>query len=139
MTIKRYKADHLSDTQLECIELLLYKDIVGMTHEEIAEQLGINAKTIYMWKREELFQKKLTERAVEEMDTLAPDLFIWMQKVMSPTSKYKESTQVKTAELIMKKLGILKQVSEVETTATIMDNRKQTVEELMKSYGIKRD
>ena len=53
----------LTKQQLDCIKELVQKDITGKTNEEIAEEIGINIATLYRWRRNKLFNDKLTEMA----------------------------------------------------------------------------
>ncbi|SFX61993.1 Homeodomain-like domain-containing protein [Thermoactinomyces sp. DSM 45891] len=43
----------LKSEQYKTIALMIYKDVNGLTNDQIAHEVGINPSTIYEWKKRE--------------------------------------------------------------------------------------
>ena len=57
--------EELTPKQLSCISELVMKDITGKTNEQIANELGINLATLYRWRKNKMFNDRLTAEAEE--------------------------------------------------------------------------
>jgi transcriptional regulator with XRE-family HTH domain len=69
MSAKRFTAK-----QLKAIEMLARPDN-ELTLQEIADELGINQSTLWRWRRNEDFQKAVTELAYSCLKDELPNLF----------------------------------------------------------------
>lgn len=59
----------MNDKQQKAIELLVNKD-EDTTFDEIAEQAGVTPRTLRNWRNDPEFQKALSERAHEQVDSV---------------------------------------------------------------------
>jgi len=91
--------------QLKAIELLARPDN-ELTLQEIADELGINQSTLWRWRRDENFQKAVTELAYSCLKDELPNLF------KSLASKAIDGN-VKAMELMLKYAG--NYVEKIET------------------------
>lgn len=120
----------LTEIQLKAIGLLVSKADHGMTDKDIAENVGVDARTLRRWKNENpKFRKELyrqTEEVLQLGLTVAVD---WVMKVLAPDSKYKESSQLGAAKLLFQSNGKLKEVVEnsatTDTTISVDDILRQ--------------
>ena len=100
MSAKRFTAK-----QLKAIELLARPDN-ELSLQQIADQLGINQSTLWRWRRNEDFQKAVTELAYSCLKDELPNLF------KSLASKAIDGN-VKAMELMLKYAG--NYVEKIET------------------------
>lgn len=91
--------------QLKAIELLARPDN-ELTLQQIADELGINQSTLWRWRRDENFQKAVTELAYSYLKDELPKLF------KSLASKAIDGN-VKAMELMLKYAG--NYVEKIET------------------------
>jgi transcriptional regulator with XRE-family HTH domain len=98
-------AKRFTGKQLKAIEMLARPDN-ELTLQEIADQLGINQSTLWRWRRNEDFQKAVTELAYSCLKDELPNLF----KSLAGKAI---SGNVKAMELMLKYAG--NYVEKIET------------------------
>lgn len=98
-------AKRFTGKQLRAIEMLARPDN-ELTLQEIADQLGINQSTLWRWRRNEDFQKAVTELAYSCLKDELPNLF----KALADKAI---SGNVKAMELMLKYAG--NYVEKIET------------------------
>lgn len=123
----------LDERQLKAIDLLISKPYTGMTNKQIAEEVGVSAVSLYAWMKKPEFNDEFLAQSKELNRATVPSVFSYFSEVMEDRQgKYKDSTKLKVAELLLKNQGLLKDVQE----STVKVDKSETVKKLMKSYGI---
>ena len=69
--------EELTPKQLSCISELVMKDITGKTNEQIANELGINLATLYRWRKNKMFNDRLTAEAEELNKSYLADFYLF--------------------------------------------------------------
>ena len=103
----------LDATMKKCAELLVMKDVNGMSNDEIAAAIGIDRSTLYRWKQRPDFNNYLNQLADEFQRSFLADAFVELRKIMYSGKTHEK---LKALELILKNQGRLKDVNEVKAT-----------------------
>lgn len=119
----------LTKQQLDCIKELIQKDITGKTNEEIAEEIGINIATLYRWRRNKLFNDKLTELAEELQRSYLSDTYCQLRGIIN-NPKTTTNHKIKAIELMLKNQGRLKDSSSVSAEVTVNSDARGILERL---------
>lgn len=64
--------NNFSEKQLQAIELIAVSEVEGLTHLEIAEQIGVSTKTIQRWKKDTQLMREVQKRVLELMAMQSP-------------------------------------------------------------------
>lgn len=110
-------------------ELLVMKDINGLSNDQIAEQCGVNRSTLYRWKQRKDFNDYLNELTEEFQRSFLSDAYSELRKIMMYGKSHEK---LKAIELMLKNQGRLKEVR--ETTANV--ESEINVKQLFKELGI---
>jgi transposase-like protein len=120
----------LTKTQRDTAEILATNDIHKKTIQEIADDMGVNPRTIYRWKKDPVFiayQNSIAERAMEDFLTEA---YTVLKKLLREGRS--ERTQLEALKLILQNRGKLdnkhEHVHEVKQTKSLDELEREVVE-----------
>lgn len=117
----RSPKNSLSAQQRRCAEILAFNDEYRMSHEQIAEELGVNVRTIYRWKKEREFIEYQNELAEKAMDSFLAKAYEIIREISLKGKS--DSAKLKALELLLKNRGKLTDVQKAEVD--IKDQRSQ--------------
>lgn len=103
----------------EAIDMIIQRDVNGMTYDEIARALNINPSTLWRWRQRKDFNDVLLKKAEEVQRNFLQDAYTSMRQILFDP-KAKTHNKLKVIEMALKNQGRLKEVTEntheVETT-----------------------
>lgn len=108
----RIGKNSLSAQQRRCAEILAFNDEYKMTIAQIAEELGVNERTIYRWKKDPDFIAYTNELAERAMDSFLSDAYKMIRDIS--TRGRSDSARLKALELLLKNRGKLTDVQKAE-------------------------
>lgn len=117
----------LKPEQYKAIALMVYKDVNGLTNEQIAREVGVNPSTLYEWKKKPEFNEELIRQAEEVQRSFLADTYTQLRMIIN-NDKVRAGTKIKAIELVLKNQGRLKDVQ--DQNVTIEDKRK-SLDELL--------
>lgn len=123
--------EELTTKQIQCISELIMKDITGKTNEQIAEEIGINLATLYRWRKNKLFNERLTAEAEELQKSYLADTYCQLRKIIN-NPKSAPAHKIKAIELFLKNQGRLKDVQENKVDVSV----NADADEVLKRLGI---
>lgn len=123
------KNNRLDANMRKACELLVMRDINGMSNDQIAEECGVNRSTLYRWKQKPEFNDYLNELTEEFQRSFLSDAYSELRKIMLYGKSHEK---LKAIELMLKNQGRLKDVK--ETTAKV--ETELNVGALFKELGI---
>ena len=124
----RPKRDKLTAQQMECIQLLIMKDINKMNNKDIAEHLGINETTLYRWYQNDMFIDELNKATEQMQRAYLNETYLQLRKVMRNGN---DTSKLKAIELFLKNQGKLKEQQETKVEVKVT-----TVDDLAKKYNV---
>ena len=101
----------LKPEQYKAIALMIYKDVNGLTNEQIAKEVGVNPSTIYEWKKNEAFNGELIRQSEEVQRSFLADTYTQLRMIIN-NDKVNTGNKLKAIELVLKNQGRLKDVQE---------------------------
>jgi len=120
----------LTLSQRRVAEILATNDIHKMTIAEIAEEVGVNPRTIYRWKQDPEFiayQNSIAEQAMEDFLT---ETYTQLKKLLREGKS--EKTQLEAIKLVLQNRGKLKDshehTVEVKQTQTLEDLEREVID-----------
>lgn len=105
----------LKPEQYKAIALMIYKDVNGLTNEDIAKEIGVNPSTIYEWKKNDLFNGELIRQSEEVQRSFLADTYTQLRMIIN-NDKVQTGNKLKAIELVLKNQGRLKDVQEQSVT-----------------------
>lgn len=124
------------DKKLRAIELIYQMPMTGETYAQIAEKVGISERQFRRWRTEDrLFMEEFSSYGDAKLSEMKPVIIDSLGKYVG-NKDYKESTQLKALELLMKSQGMLKEVRSSNVRLTSTEERAAEVQALINSYGI---
>lgn len=102
----------LSAAQRRAAEILATDDNRSWTMAQIAEEVGVNERTIYRWKQEPDFIAYKNEVADRTMEDFISDAYKILRGIAGTSAS--EKSQLKALELVLKNRGKLTDVSKAE-------------------------
>ena len=105
----------LKPEQYKAIALMVYKDVNGLTNEDIAREVGVNPSTLYAWKQRGDFNDELIRQSEEVQRSFLADTYTQLRMIIN-NDKVKSGNKLKAIELVLKNQGRLKDVQEVTQT-----------------------
>lgn len=105
----------LKPEQYKAIALMVYKDVNGLTNEQIAKEVGVNPSTLYEWKKRDDFNNELISQSEEVQRSFLADTYTQLRMIIN-SNKVNAGNKLKAIELVLKNQGRLKDVQEVKTT-----------------------
>lgn len=105
----------LKPEQYKAIALMIYKDVNGLTNEQIAKEVGVNPSTLYEWKKREDFNNELIRQSEEVQRSFLSDTYTQLRMIIN-SNKVNAGNKLKAIELVLKNQGRLKDVQEVTQT-----------------------
>lgn len=126
----------LTEQQEYAIDLLVGRTPTGesMSKQAIADEVGVSRQTIYDWLKKDKFRQALVAQAKTVTDSGMAKGVTWMETALDDPS-VKPAVKVQIVKLFMQSHGMLKDVQE----KTVTDNTSANLDELMASYGIKKN
>ena len=119
----------LSASQIKCIDLLIMKDINGLSNDLIAKECGVDRSTLYRWQQKREFNNELIKRADEFNRSFLPSAYATLRGILTNGRTHE---QLKAIELILKGQGKLK---EVESTV-INNNNTNDIGSIFDRLGV---
>lgn len=117
----------LKPSQYKAISLLLLRDVNGLNYQEIAEKVGVSARTLQRWRNNEDFTAELIRQAEQIHKAFIAEAYVELRKIiLSPDTA--DNNKVKGIELYLKNQGRLKDVQ--EQTVTVVEQEKSLAEML---------
>lgn len=65
----------LTEAQIRAIEYMSLPKKGGLTYDEIAATVGVDVRTLYRWKRDDVFFNALTKKIVRDTVDRLPEVF----------------------------------------------------------------
>lgn len=115
----------LKPEQYKAIALMIYKDVNGLSNEQIAKEVGVNPSTLYEWKKKDYFNNELIKQSEEVQRSFLSDTYTQLRMIIN-SNKVNAGNKLKAIELVLKNQGRLKDVQEV--TQTVED---KTIKDLL--------
>lgn len=120
----------LTTNQVKAVNLMIQKDINGMSYDDIAKACGVDRSTLYRWKQKPAFNDYLLELTEEFQRSFLNETYIELRKILMFSTN--DAQKLKAIELMLKNQGRLKEVKETTTTVEAEVN----VQDLFKELGI---
>lgn len=124
------KRKFLTDAQQKSIALIVTKDFNGMSISDIAEEVGVSRKTLYEWRKNQLYSDELLKQAEQMQRTFLADAYSQLRSLISNTS-VADNNKLKAIEILLKNQGRLKDVQ--EQTVTVEEKSLDELLEEIKS------
>ena len=99
----------LREDQIAAIEYLAVPKRGGLTYAQIAEQVGVDERTLYNWRQDDVFHNELNRRIVRGLSDRLPEI---MASIPDHIIDDGNAALFRTA---MQALGLLTEKVEVET------------------------
>ncbi|MDF1510203.1 phBC6A51 family helix-turn-helix protein [Robertmurraya sp. DFI.2.37] len=116
----------LKREQIEAIKYLAQPKQGGLTHEEIADKVGVSRQTLYRWRQDVAFQDEIKREIGRNTMNRIPDvidsLFAQATKPNQPSAK--------AAELLLKTVSMLNDSLVVEDRTKRSEQPLSDVEEM---------
>lgn len=109
------KRKALKPEQYRAISLMIYKDVNGLTNEQIAKEIGVNPSTIYEWKKKDYFNDELIRQSEQVQRSFLADAYTQIRMIVN-NDKVNTGNKLKALEMVLKNQGRLKEVSEQHIT-----------------------
>lgn len=109
------KRKALKPEQYRAIALMIYKDVNGLTNEQIAQEVGVNPSTIYEWKKKDYFNDELIRQSEQVQRSFLADAYTQIRMIVN-NDKVSTGNKLKALEMILKNQGRLKEVTEQHIT-----------------------
>lgn len=119
----------LKPEQYKAIALMIYKDVNGLTNEDIAREVGVNPSTLYAWKQKGYFNDELIKQSEEVQRSFLSDTYTQLRMIIN-SNKVNAGNKLKAIELVLKNQGRLKDVQEVNATV-----EEKSINDLMKELN----
>ncbi|MFG3611425.1 phBC6A51 family helix-turn-helix protein [Rummeliibacillus stabekisii] len=119
-TVSKKSKKALKPQQYKAIALMVYKDVNGLTNEDIAKEVGVNPSTLYEWKKREDFNAELLAQAEEVQRSFLADTYTQLRVIIN-SKKVNAGNKLKAIELVLKNQGRLKEVQETTVKADDKD------------------
>lgn len=105
----------LKPEQYKAVALMIYKDVNGLTNEDIAKEVGVNPSTIYEWKKNDAFNSELIKQSEEVQRSFLADTYTQLRMIIN-NKNVQTGNKLKAIELVLKNQGRLKDVQEQNIT-----------------------
>lgn len=116
--------DKLDMRQIKAVELIVTRDINGMTLEDIAQEVGVDTKTLYRWRTSnEDFIAYMEDRAEIIQRSFISEAYTQIRLIMTKGNNH---DKLKALDLFLKNQGKLKQV--VEESIEINDKSAEDLD-----------
>ncbi|UKL30063.1 TetR family transcriptional regulator [Bacillus phage PK2] len=120
----------LTLNQRRCAEILATNDLHNMTVKEIADEIGVDPRTIYRWKKDPEFvayQNSIAEQAMEDFLT---ETYNKLKQLLREGKS--EKTQLEAIKLVLQNRGKLKDSHEhthtVKETKSLDELEREVIE-----------
>jgi transposase-like protein len=114
----------LKPEQLEAVKYLAQPKQGGLTHEQIAEKVGISRQTLYNWRRGIEFNDEIKREINRNTMHRIPDV---IDSLLTQATKESQPS-AKAAELLLKTVSMLNDRLEVEDRTKKDDNQATDID-----------
>ena len=97
--------------QEDAIDLIIQRDVNGMTYADIAHALDINKSTLWRWRQDKKFNDVLLEKSEEIQRNFLNEAYTSMRQILVDP-KAKTHNKLKVIEMVLRNQGRLKDVTE---------------------------
>lgn len=97
--------------QEEAIDMIIQRDVSGMSYQDIADALDVNKTTLWRWRQKKEFNDVLLERSEEIQRNFLNEAYTSMRQILTDP-KAKTHNKLKVIEMVLKNQGRLKEVTE---------------------------
>lgn len=115
---------NLKPEQLQAIKYLAQPKQGGLTHEEIAEKVGVSRQTLYNWRRGIEFNDEIKREINRNTMHRIPDV---IDSLLTQATK-EQQPSAKAAELLLKTVSMLNDRLEVEDRTKKDDNQATDID-----------
>ncbi|MBC9786559.1 helix-turn-helix domain-containing protein [Heliobacterium chlorum] len=128
MAVRKRPVFAVAPEQAKAAELFVGNELDGrLTIAEIAEQVGVSARTIYRWKQDPEFLAYQNYLADMVMEDFLTEAYVRLRGLVRADN---EKTQLKALELLLKNRGKLTDVKEVSATVEDTRNNESLADEI---------
>ncbi|MBH9965578.1 phBC6A51 family helix-turn-helix protein [[Bacillus] enclensis] len=124
---------HLKPEQLNAIKLLAQPKQGGLTHEEIAEKVGVTRQTLYNWRQDVRFndeiKREISRNTMQHIPAIIDSLVKQATKESQPSAKAAELL-LKTVSMLNDRLEIEDRSKSSENSTTDIDAMKAEIERM---------
>ncbi|EJR82876.1 hypothetical protein COK65_30575 [Bacillus thuringiensis] len=128
MALKRLNTEHLT-----AIKWLALPNKGGKTFEEIADICGVDERSLYNWRKDELFQRELKKEMVRNSQDQLPELIASLSEIAI------RDGNAAMAKLALQINGMLTDKVEVETKAKTGEINYEELDEEIASFEARMD
>lgn len=124
-------ASGLSLLQEEAIDMIIQRDVNGMTYADISVALDVNKSTLWRWRQDKQFNDVLLEKSEEIQRNYLNEAYTSMRQILVDP-KAKTHNKLKVIEMVLRNQGRLKDVTESthEIESSSMGDLLQKLENL---------
>ncbi|MCA1059753.1 helix-turn-helix domain-containing protein [Rossellomorea aquimaris] len=115
---------NLKPEQLEAVKYLAQPKQGGLTHEQIAEKVGVSRQTLYNWRRGIEFNDEIKREINRNTMHRIPDV---IDSLLTQATK-EQQPSAKAAELLLKTVSMLNDRLEVEDRTKTGDNQATDID-----------
>ena len=109
---RRKRKKGLRPIERKAIGMLVSKDVTGQTNQDIADELGVDIKTLWQWRQKPEFIDELNEKAEEIQRGIISDAYQSLRTIInSPNSK--DSNKINAIKLVLQQQGKLTDRQEI--------------------------
>ncbi|MBC9785092.1 helix-turn-helix domain-containing protein [Heliobacterium chlorum] len=128
MAVRKRPVFAVAPEQAKAAELFVGNELDGrLTIAEIAEQVGVSARTIYRWKQDPEFLAYQNYLADMVMEDFLTEAYVRLRGLVRADN---EKTQLKALELLLKNRGKLTDVKEISATVEDTRNNESLADEI---------
>jgi AcrR family transcriptional regulator len=117
------KKNKLTLSQRRVAEILATNDIHKMTVQEIADEVGVDPRTIYRWKKDPEFIKYQNAIADTAMEDFLTEAYTKLKTLLREGKT--EKTQLEALKLVLQNRGKLKDTHDINVSTTQQETQEE--------------
>ena len=122
--------NQLTLSQRRAAEYFATNDLHNMTVQQIADEVGVDKRTVYRWKKDPAFIAYQNEVADQAMEDFLTEAYTTLKHLLREGKS--EKTQLEAIKLVLQNRGKLKQEHEhkleVKQTQSLEDLEREVIE-----------